>query len=93
MGCEPIKMVEFIGLEKWVSGHRFWIHFPGKMALRGFAPWRRLNNMMLLVSILNIPRRVTIMVIHTLNITQNALKAPKSLINLTKPLLLRLRSA
>ena len=39
-------MVEFAGLEKLGCGDRFWIHFPGKMAIRVSDPWRRLNHMM-----------------------------------------------
>ena len=46
MCCEPIKMVEFAGLEKLGCGIGFGYIFPGKMAIRVFDPWRRLNHMM-----------------------------------------------
>ena len=49
----PMKMIEFLGLEKWVSGHRFLNGFAVKMVHRGFAPWNRLNNMMCAILILD----------------------------------------
>ena len=43
-----MKMVEFIVLEKLVLGDRFLNRFVVKMAHRGFAPWGRLNIMMII---------------------------------------------